>query len=142
MKDATIQPFHHEDLERITELVVLLSFGQIGVDKLDSEDSMFNRVAADLQITLRDWWEPDEDFFEFLRKDQLEAVAIESGASLHMGKFKDYSKRELIRALVRYFGRTADPTATLDEHDQRGRAWLPGAMSFPAREAVTMADAG
>ena len=137
-----LQTFSDEDLERMTELVVLLSFGQIGVDKLDSEDSMFNRVAADLQITLRDWWVPDEDFLELLRKDQLESIAIESAASLHMGKFKDYSKRELIRALVRYFGRTADPTATLDEHDQRGRAWLPGAMSFPAREAVTMADAG
>jgi ParB family chromosome partitioning protein len=134
-----LQTFSDEDLERITEIVVLLSFGQIGVDKLDSEDSMFNRVAADLQVTLRDWWVPDEDFLELLRKDQLEAIAIESGASMHMGKFKDYSKRELIRALARYFGRTADPTATLDEHDQRGRLWLPGAMSFPAREAVTMA---
>ena len=134
--------FSDEDLERIAEFVVLLSFGQIGIDKLDSEDSMFNRVAADLQITARDWWVPDEDFLELLRKDQLEAIAIESRASMHMGKFKDYSKRELIRALARYFGRTADPTATLDEHDQRGRVWLPGAMSFPAREAVTMADAG
>ena len=135
----TLQTFSDDELERITELVVLLSFGQIGVGKLDSEDSMFNRVAADLQITLRDWWVPDEDFLELMRKDQLESIAIESGASLHMGKFKDYSKRELIRALVRYFGRTADPAATLDEHDQRGRVWLPGAMSFPAREAITMA---
>src|SRR5215831_17477801 len=134
-----LRTFSDEELERITELVVLLSFGQIGVNKLDSEDSMFNRVAADLHITVRDWWAPDEDFLEFLRKDQLEAVAIESGASLHMSKFKDYSKRELIRALVRYFRRTADPTVTLDEHNQRGRLWLPAVMLFPAREAVTMA---
>src|SRR5215468_10781780 len=102
-----LQTFPDDDLERITELIVLLSFGQIGADKLDSEDSMFNRVAADLQVTLRDRWVPDDDFLDLMRKDQLESIAIESGASLHMSKFKDYSKRELIRALVRYFGRTA-----------------------------------
>ena len=137
-----LQTFSNEDLERIIELVVLLSFGQCGTEKLDIEKSIFNRVAADVDLALRDWWTPDEEFLALMRKDQLEAVAIESAASLHMGKFKDYSKKELVSALARYFERTADPTATLDEHDQRGRAWLPGAMSFPAREAVTMADSG
>jgi ParB family chromosome partitioning protein len=137
-----LQTFSNEDLERITELVVLLSFGQYGIEKLDTEKSMFNRVAADVGLALRDWWTPDEEFLALMRKDQLEAVAIESGASLHMGKFKDYSKKELVSALARYFERTADPTATLDEHDQRGRVWLPGAMAFPGREAVIMADSG
>jgi ParB family chromosome partitioning protein len=135
-----LQVFSNEDLERIIELVVLLSFGQCGLEKLDAEVSMFNRVASDVGLALRDWWTPDEEFLALMRKDQLEAIAIESGASLHMGKFKDYSKKELVSALARYFERTADPTAILDEHDQHGRAWLPGAMSFPARAAVTMAD--
>ena len=134
-----IQAFSDEDLERIMGLVILLSFGQCGIDKLDTETSMFNRVAADTALALRDCWTPDEEFLALMRKDQLESVAIESGASLHMGKFKDYSKKELVSALARYFERTADPTAILDEHDQRGRVWLPGVMSFPAREAVTMA---
>jgi ParB family chromosome partitioning protein len=137
-----LQTFSNEDLERITELLVLLSFGQRGLENLDTEESMFNRVAVDVGLALREWWTPDEEFLALMRKDQLEAVAIESGASLHMGKFKDYSKKELVSALARYFGRTADPTAMLDEHDQRGRAWLPGAMSFPVCEAVTMAEAG
>ncbi len=136
-----LQTFSDEDLERITELLVLLSFGQCGVEKLDNEESMFNRVAADVGLSLRDWWTPDEEFLMHMRKEQLEAVAIESGASLHMGQFKDYSKKELVSDLVRYFERTADPGATLDEQDQRGREWLPGAMAFPAREAVTMATA-
>ena len=137
-----VQAFSNEDLERLTALLVLLSFGQCGVEKLDTEESLFNRVAADLGLALRDWWTPDEEFLALMRKDQLEAVAIESGASLRMGKLKDCSKKDLVSTLARYFERTADPTATLDEHDQRGRAWLPGAMSFPARAAVTMADHG
>jgi ParB family chromosome partitioning protein len=137
-----LRTFSNEDLGRITELLVLLSFGQCGVEKLDTERSLFNRVATDLGLVPRDWWTPDEDFLELMRKNQLQSVAIESGATLHMGQFKDYSKKELVRALARYFRRTADPTAMLDEHDQRGRVWLPGAMSFPAREAVTMAESG
>ena len=137
-----VQKFSNEDLERLTLFLVLLSFGQCGVEKLDTAVSLFNRVAADLGVALREWWTPDEEFLALMRKDQLEAVAIESGASLRMGKLNDYSKKDLVSALARYFERTADPTATLDEHDQRGRAWLPGAMSFPARAAVTMADAG
>jgi len=28
----------------------------------------------------------------------------------------------------------------LDEHDQKGRAWIPGAMSFPAQASPTMAE--
>jgi ParB family chromosome partitioning protein len=137
-----LQTFSDVDLQRITELAVLLSFGQSSIEKLDTEDSLFNRVAADVSLALRDWWTPDEEFLALMRKDQLEAIAIESGASLHMGKFKDYSKKELVRDLVRYFRRTAQPGAALDEHDQHGRVWLPGAMAFPAREAVTMTDSG
>jgi ParB family chromosome partitioning protein len=137
-----LQAFSDENLERITELAVLLSFGQSGIEKLDTEDSLFNRVAADVGLAMRDWWTPDSAFLELMRKDQLEAIAIESKASMHMGKFKDYSKKELVRDLVRYFRRTAEPSAMLDEHDQHGRAWLPGTMAFPAREAVTVADSG
>jgi hypothetical protein len=39
--------------------------------------------------------------------------------------------------LSRYFEPTADP-ATLDEHDQRYRKWLPAAMAFPARATSAM----
>ena len=109
---------------------------------LDGGDSLFNKVAADLDLMLRDWWTPDAEFFGLMRKDQLEAVAIESGASLRMGKLKDYSKKDLVSAMARQFERTADPAATLDEHDRKGRTWIPGVMSFPARVAATMTDPG
>jgi ParB family chromosome partitioning protein len=75
-----LQVFSNEDLERTIELVVLLSFGQCGIEKLDAEVSMFNRVAADVGLAPRDWWTPDEEFLALMRKDQLESVAIESRA--------------------------------------------------------------
>jgi hypothetical protein len=130
------------ELERLTGLVVLLSFGQCNVESLDAEESLFNRVAADLGLAIRDWWPADEEFLALVRKDQLEAVAIESRASLRMGKLKGYSKKDLVGGLARHFERTADLAATLDEHDQRDRNWIPGAMSFPARAAVTMVYPG
>lgn len=135
-----VQALSNEDLDRLTILLILLSFGQRGVEELDTEESLFNRVAAELCLILRDWWTPDAEFLALMRKEQLEAVAIESGASLRMGKLKDYSKKDLVDALAWYFEVTADPAATLEEHDQKGRTWLPGVMSFPARAAVTMAD--
>jgi hypothetical protein len=49
-----------------------------------------------------------------------------------MAKLKSYGKKELVDALAQYFARTADPAVTLDEHDEKGRTWLPGVMSFPA----------
>jgi ParB family chromosome partitioning protein len=135
-----VQALSNEDLDRLTALLIVLSFGQCGVEELDTEESLFNTVAADLGVALRDWWTPDAEFFNLMRKDQLEALAIESGASMRMSKLKDYSKKDLVNALAKYFERTADPAAELDEHDQKGRTWLPGTMSFPARAIATMAD--
>jgi len=122
------------DLDKLSTQLVLLSFGQSSVDVLDTDGSLFNRVAADLGLAMRAWWTPDSEFLALLRKDQLETVAIESGASFRMAKLKSYGKKELVDALAQYFARTADREATLDEHDQRGQNWLPGVMKFPGSE--------
>jgi len=132
-----VQSLSDEDLDRLSTLLVVLSFGQCSIDELDTGESLFNRVAADLGLSMRDWWTPDAEFLALLRKDQLEGVAIESAASLRMGKLKSYGKKELVDALAKYFERTADPTATLDEHDQKGRTWSPPLLSFSARSSVT-----
>jgi ParB family transcriptional regulator, chromosome partitioning protein len=125
-----VQVLSEDDLDKLSVMLVLLSFGQSSIDVFDTDESLFNRVATDLQLPIRAWWMPDAEFLALLRKDQLEAVAIESGASLRMAKLKSYGKKELVDALVQYFARTADPATTLDEHDEKGRTWLPAAMSF------------
>lgn len=126
----TVQGLSDDDLDRLSTLLVLLSFGQPSIDALETGDTLFNRVVGDLELVMRDWWMPDPEFLSLLRKDQLESAAIESGASLRLGKFKSYGKKELVDALAQYFARTADPAAMLDEHDERGRNWFPAIMKF------------
>jgi ParB family transcriptional regulator, chromosome partitioning protein len=135
-----VQGLSDTDLDRVSTLLVLLSFGQSSIDALDTEESLFNRVATDLGLSMRDWWTPDGEFLALLRKDQLESVALNCAASLRMGKLKSYCKKELVDVLAKYFARTADSAAALDEHDQKGRSWIPGAMSFPARPVMTSRD--
>jgi ParB family chromosome partitioning protein len=136
----TVQKLSDDELDRICVLIVLLSFGQCRIDALDTEQSLFNVVATDLGLTMRNWWTPDAEFLAQLRKDQLGAVAVESNASLRLGKLQSYGKKELVEALAQYFARTADPATALDEDDEKGRTWIPGIMCFPARQAVTAKD--
>lgn len=132
-----VQGLSDDDLDRLSVLLVVLSFGQRSIDELDTSESLFNRVATDLGVSMRDWWTPDVEFLNLLRKEQLESAAHECGASLHMGKLKSYGKKELADTLATYFARTADPDAALYEHDSKGRSWLPGAFLFPATPAAT-----
>jgi ParB family chromosome partitioning protein len=135
-----VQTLSDEDLDRLCVLLVLLAFGQQGFEELDTGDTLFNRVAADLGLALREWWTPDAEFFALMRKEQLDAVAVESGASLRLGKIKALSKKDLVDGLARQFERTANGEGKLDEHDEKVRQWLPGAMSFPARPTVTIGE--
>lgn len=125
-----------EELERLSTVLIVLSFGQQTLDGLDTKPSLFNSIASDLQIAMRDWWTPDEDFLTLLRKEQLETVAIESDASLVMSRLKNYSKKELVNALSKYFERSGEKNAR-DGQDSRRATWLPGAMGFPARSAIS-----
>lgn len=135
-----VQPLSDADLDGLCIFLILMSFGQRDMEALDTEQSLFNRVAQDIGLVLRDWWTPGPEFLALMRKDQLEAAAIESGASLRLGKLGHLAKKELVEALARHFERTARTDLQLDEHDEKARAWLPGAMSFPARLSATMAD--
>src|SRR3546814_20887591 len=102
------------------------------MEALDTEVSLFNQVAQDLGVSMREWWRPDDAFLAGIRRAELEQVAIESGASLRMGRLASMRKADLVQALAKHFQRTADQDDELDEHDQKGRARLPGVTWFPA----------
>ena len=129
---TTLEDSH---LDRLIVAVILLSFGQ-DTDTLQATESHFNQVALDLGVAMRRWWVPDATFLSYLRRDRLEAIARASGATVRMGKLKDYTKKTLVEALAKHFERTADSSAVLSEADQRGRAWLPKIMSFSASEVM------
>ncbi|HEY5305591.1 MAG TPA: ParB/RepB/Spo0J family partition protein [Pseudolabrys sp.] len=121
------------ELDRLLVLLPLLCLGQQG-DRLDAGQSLFNQIAADLDIHMRDWWTPDLTFLNSLRREHLIAVAEDSGASLRFAGFKNWSKTELVQALARFFSSASAPDAAEDEATRQARTWQPGIFGFPASE--------
>lgn len=136
-----VQGFSDAELDQHHLFLTALTFGQGNMDALDTGDSLFNRVAADLGVAMRDGWVPDEAFLTRRRKDQLEAIAKESGAIARLGRMKDYGKTQLAAALARHFQRCAEGDTTIpEEMRNRANAWLPDAMRFPAVTADAPAE--
>src|SRR5207237_6087361 len=52
------------ELDQLDTLLAAVVFGQIGCQRLDTEDSLFTRVATDLCVDMRYHWHPDRSFFE------------------------------------------------------------------------------
>lgn len=127
---AAVERLSDADLAALHALLVALSFGQRGEAVDDDEASPFNRTARDLDIDMRDWWRPDAMFLNGRTREQLEAVAIESGANRRMGRLKDYKKSGLVAALAKHFVRPADVEPHPGSDATLARGWLPDAMSF------------
>ena len=51
-----------EDLDRLHLLLTVLAFGQGDCSRLDTGDTLFNRVARDLGADMRAYWRPDTEF--------------------------------------------------------------------------------
>jgi ParB family transcriptional regulator, chromosome partitioning protein len=123
-----------EELDQLLVLLPTLCFGQDDVELLDLDQSLFNRVAADLALNMRAWWTPDVAFLTMLRRDQLQIIAASlNGASRLVGA-KAWSKTELVQALAREFTTPTAPSAAETAKSQR---WLPGILCFPARDTIS-----
>lgn len=130
---AAVKRLKDEDLDALLVLALVLAFGQAETEKLDTNESFFNKVAVDLSVSMRAWWTPDESYLKGLHREELAGIALESGGARHIAKLKARSKSELVESLTRFFERTGS-TSKLDEEDAKGRDWLPGTMLFPAQE--------
>ena len=73
------------ELDQLDTLLSALAFGQIGCQRLDTEDSLFNRVARDLCVDMRYHWHPDRSFLERRTRDQLVAIAVDCGYAENTG---------------------------------------------------------
>lgn len=120
-----VKVLSEEELEQLHLFLSVLSFGQGVMDELDETESLFNTVAADLDIDMADHWRPDEAFLKRRSTAQLVEIAKASGAEEKIGSPKGWKKVELVAALARYFQR--------GESEQASR-WVPAAMRFPAVE--------
>ncbi len=119
------------DLAGLQILLAALSFGQENCDRLDGKDSLFNRVARDLTVDMKNHWRPDASFLGKRNRVQLVSIALASGYADSAGQLSTYKKADLVNALARYFQSAkaeSDPT----EQQRKARDWLPEAMLFPA----------
>lgn len=120
-----------DDLTRLHNTLTALSFGQVECNELDTGESLFNAVADDLKVDMRDHWRPDAEFFDQRTKAQLTDIAVEIGYATRAGALSSVKKSEMVTVLTRHVERATNaesPTAA----QQQARNWLPGAMRFPA----------
>jgi ParB family chromosome partitioning protein len=128
-----VRALSDHQLEKLDTLLTALSFGQKFCERLDTQDSLFNRVARDLKADMRNHWKVDRTFLEKRTRDQLLEIATECGcADLYgIGTLRTFKKGELIGSLLRHFTlaySAAEPNAA----QEKARGWLPDAMLFPA----------
>lgn len=119
------------DLDQLDTLLSALVFGQEVCQRLDTEDSLFNRVARDLAVDMRNHWHPDRSFLDRRTRDQLIAIAVDCGYAEGAGRVASYKKADLVNCLIRHF-ESARAAATPTPAQQKAREWLPDAMRFPA----------
>lgn len=121
-----------EQLESILLFLEVAEFGQSMVDRLDTnEDSLFNKIAKDLSVDMRDYWRPDEGFLKRRNKVQLQALMNESGASAKLASAAEYKKGELVTKLTKFF-EGAKSAKEPSDSDRQANDWLSEAMNFPA----------
>jgi hypothetical protein len=126
-----VKKLSDHDLTGLQTLLTVLSFGQADGDRLDTQDSLFNGVARDLSIDMRNHWRPDSSFFAKRNREQLVGVARDSGYADGTGSVASYKKAELVSSLIRYF-QTAQTTDAPTAAQRKAQNWLPEAMLFPA----------
>ncbi|MDK3075509.1 ParB/RepB/Spo0J family partition protein [Sedimentitalea sp. JM2-8] len=127
-----VQPLSDDELMRLFAFLSAVTFGQRDVKSLDKyEHSIFNRVACDLSVDMREHWTPDLWFLSRRTAKQLGSVLREAAMTRLFGNGGGYKKSELVTAMVRYFKKVRG-LAELADDQQKARDWLPEAMHFPA----------
>lgn len=139
-----IQSLTDEQIEAFLVFLEVCEFGQAFADRLDThEGSLFNKIAKDLAVDMRDYWRPDEGFLKRRSKVQLQALMNESGASAKLASAAEYKKGELVKSLTKFF-QSAKKAKKPTDSDHKANEWLPEAMNFPAidpdRKEVSMED--
>jgi len=128
------------ELDQLETLLTALVFGQECCQRLDTGNSLFNRVARDLCVEMRYHWHPDRSFLERRTRDQLAAIAVDCGYAENAGRVATYKKSELVNSLLWYFD-TARSATTPTAAQEKAREWLPDAMRFPAVNPDAVAEA-
>ena len=115
-----------DELDTLHLYLPVIAFGQLSPHELDTGKSVFNAVAHDLGVQMREHWTPDTYFFSQRTRQQLEAITVDTGLAQEGDAFPA-KKKDLVEALVKHFAARSPETA----------GWLPGPMQFPAVDDLT-----
>ena len=119
-------------LESLLVTLDALEFGQLFTDQLDTyEGSIFNQVAQDLRVDMRNYWRPDEAFLKRRNKVQLQQIVTDAGCFQKFGNVAGYKKKELVTSMSKHF----QHVLTLESpnaDELKATFWIPEAMAFPA----------
>jgi ParB family transcriptional regulator, chromosome partitioning protein len=127
-----------DHLERLIVLLPILCFGRADHERVDEGDSLFNTVAQNIGVQMRDWWTPDAAFLSAIRKEQVFAVAAESGALEKLQGLNKLSKKEAVEKLSAYFAASSAPEAPAGDETRTAQEWLPGVLKFPAKATLSV----
>lgn len=128
----SLKHLSNEELDSLHLLLTISCFGQLQCYRLDTqEESLFNLVAKDLKIDMREKWMPDEAFLKRKNLSQLKAIIAESGLTHLFANGEGYKKSMLVRAMADQFKRIRSSQNPY-EKEQGAYAWLPEAFAFPA----------
>ena len=120
------------ELEAVQVFLEVLEFGQDFVERLDTnKDSLFNKVALDLNVDMRNYWRPDEAFLKRRNKVQLASIIHDAGCSQKFGNGNGYKKKELVASMAKHFQHVMTLEAPSAD-ELKAQFWLPEAMQFPA----------
>jgi len=108
------------ELEQLETLLIALTFGQHVCQRLDARDSLFNRVARDLGVDMRNHWRPDRSFLERRTREQLVAIATDCGYAEGAGQVSSYKKADLVNCLIRHFQTARAAAAPTRRSRRRG----------------------
>lgn len=96
--------------------------------------TLFNRVAKDLRVGMKNHWKPDCAFLDRRNRVQLAQIAKECGYAEGRIGVVNYKKSARSPRLFRVCSSTSRTRSRSTRRPKRRKAveWLPEAMSFPA----------
>jgi ParB family chromosome partitioning protein len=135
-----VQALSDKNLDRLFVFLSALTFGQARTDELDTrEQSVFNLVACDLAVDMRQHWKPSAWFLSRRSMNQLQDILKQSGLNRLFGNGKGFKKAELVRMMESYFAKVVAFKKPKPDQKQ-AQDWLPEAMQFPAIDPDTVAE--
>lgn len=127
-----LKSFTDDELDKLHLLLTTLCFGQLTNDRLDTEqDSLFNRIAKDLNLDMHSYWMPDEPFLKRRNVSQLKEIIKESDLSFLMGSGNGFKKGELVKSLAKHFKHIRSKEQPADD-EEKAYDWMPEVFQFPA----------